>query len=330
MVTFSLIIPVAPGREAEILSSIRRLDYPESAYEVVVVRGTNPSANRNRGADQALGGILVFLDDDASIPTDYLQQAEAFFVKYPAVDIVGGPQLTSKEDKSFSKISWYALSSIFGAWKVSHRYSVRRTRLNVDETAVSSANLLCRKQVLARTRFDTRLFPGEDPKFIADARKAGFKIAYSPKILLYHRRRPTLGRLVQQVFTYGKTRPQKETIQETMKMPFFFVPTLFLLYLLTLGSLILIKPQLPGITLTRSNGLMGLSSTGAMVLFPLMSYLLSAVFFSIYDAAKNRDHKALFILPFIYPAIHLSYGSGMLWGYIRKIKFGRVTGIQRH
>lgn len=329
MVRFSLIIPVAPGREAEILSSIRRLDYPAADYEVVVVKGSNPSANRNLGADRARGDILVFLDDDASIPSDYLQRAEAVFAKYPAVDIVGGPQLTSKSDKPFSKISWYALSSFFGAWKVSHRYAVRKTRLNVDETAVSSANLLCRKAVLERIRFDTKLFPGEDPRFIADARKAGFKIAYSPMILLYHRRRPTMLRLVQQIFSYGKARPQKETVRETMKMPFFFVPSLFLLYLTMLGVLISLQPREPDMAPALRNGFIGLSVTGIMLFSPLMIYAISALFFAVYDAVKNRDYKAVLILPFIYPVIHLSYGLGMIWGYILKIMPDRSTGGQK-
>lgn len=316
MVMFSLIIPVAPGREADIRTSIGRLDYPASGYEVLIIRGSNPSANRNRGARQARGDILVFLDDDAAIPADYLRQAEAFFAQHPAVDIVGGPQLTSEEDRGFSKISWYALSSIFGAWKVSNRYAVRKARFNVDETAVSSANLLCRRQVLEKIAFDTRLFPGEDPKFIADARKAGYTIAYSPTILLYHHRRPTIVRLIQQIFSYGKTRPQKETLRDTLKMPFFFAPSLFLFYLLGLGCLAAVKPQLISNT-----------PTGAVVFSPLLTYVLSAIFFGIYDALKHRDIKAVFFLPFIYPVIHISYGAGMVWGYCRKMVRRPVTGI---
>lgn len=313
---FSLIIPVAPGREADILTSIGRLEYPAAGFELLVVRGSNPSANRNRGARQARGDILVFLDDDAAIPADYLRQAELFFARHPAVDIVGGPQLTSKEDRGFSKISWYALSSIFGAWKVSNRYAVRKARFNVDETAVSSANLLCRKQVLEKIAFDTRLFPGEDPKFIADARKAGFNIAYCPTILLYHHRRPTIVRLIQQVFSYGKARPQKEPFRDTLRMPFFFAPSLFLFYLLGLCCLVTVKPQL--ISDTR---------TGAIVFSPLLTYVFSAIFFGIYDALKHRDMRAVFFLPFIYPVIHISYGAGMVWGYCRKMVRRPGTGI---
>jgi len=316
-VKFSFIITVAPEREAEIITSINNLDYPESAFEVVTVRGTNPSENRNQGAEQALGEILIFLDDDATIPADYLREAEAFFKKYPDVDIVGGPQLTTKEDKGFSKISSYALSSVFGAWKVSRRYAVRKVGFNVDETAVSSANLLCKKEVLEKVAFDKDLFPGEDPKFIADAGKAGFHIAYSPAILLYHRRRPTVTELMRQIFSYGKTRPRKETLRETMRMPFFFIPSLFLMYLVGLVVLLVARSQFLPEALEISSGMKGLPVMGKIFFSPLMAYVLSSVFFGVYDSLKNRDCKAAFVLPFIYPVIHLSYGLGMIWGYFK-------------
>lgn len=327
---FSLIIPVAPERGAEIIKSINDLDYPESDFEVVVARGTNTSENRNRGARLARGDIVVFLDDDATIPDDYLRKAEAFFEKYPDVDIVGGPQLTLKEEQGFSRFSWYALSSIFGAWKTSTRYAVRKTMFHVDETAVSSANLLCRKRVLEVVAFDTGLFPGEDPKFIADAGKSGFNIAYSPTILLYHRRRPTLTTFMQQIFSYGKTRPQKETIRETMRMPFFFAPSLFLLYLIGLGALIALRPQLVGEVLEISGELRETPLLGKIIFSPLMIYAISAVFFGIYDSARNHDHKAVFVLPFIYPAIHLSYGLGMIWGYCKKFGVMPITKSKKH
>jgi len=42
---FSLIIPVTPERDAEIIDSIKKLDYPKSEFHIVVVKGRNPSGN---------------------------------------------------------------------------------------------------------------------------------------------------------------------------------------------------------------------------------------------------------------------------------------------
>jgi len=43
------------------------------------------------------------------------------------------------------------------------------------------------------------------------------------------------------------------------------------------------------------------------------------ILFGIGDSIKNKDYKAIFILPLIYPLIHLSYGYGMIYGYLKKL-----------
>ncbi len=315
---FSLVIPVAPERDAEIIESIKKLDYPKSEFHVVVVKGTNPSENRNKGASKSKGEIIAFLDDDAVLDEDYLKNAEEFFEKNKEVDIVGGPQLTPKDEKGFAKISGYALSSKFGAWKISHRYSIKKENLDVDETALTSANLLCKKEVMEKINFDPRLFPGEDPKFIEDAKKQGFKVAYSPNMILYHRRRPTIRGMAKQIFNYGKVRPAKESFINTIKMPFFLVPSIFLIYLISLLSTIIINPSITGSVINAGN--MRIDNAGFLFFVPLFAYIIFNLLFSIYDSIKNKDYKAIFFLPFIYLIIHMSYGAGMVYGYLEKLK----------
>lgn len=311
MMKFSLVIPIAPERNAEIIESIKRLDYPKDKFEVIFERGLNPSENRNRGADKAKGEIIVFLDDDAEIHKDYLKNLEKFLKKYPEIDVVGGPQLTPSTDKGFAKISGYALSSFFGVWKVSNRYAGKKEILGADEIDLTSANLACKKQIFNKIKFDRRLFPGEDPKFISDAKKQGFKVAYSPKIILYHKRRATIKGLMKQVFNYGKTRPAKESFNETLKRPFFFIPTLFIVYLIILYSFIVSN-------LTITGNIINSGSYLNLLFLPLIIYIALNLIFSIYDSINNNDFKVILILPFIYPLIHLSYGMGMIYGYLGK------------
>ncbi len=309
---FTLVIPVAPERSAEIIESIKKLDYPNNEFHVVVVRGRNPSDNRNKGAEKALGNYVVFLDDDGVIERDYLISVEGFFEKHPEVDVVGGPQLTPKDEEGFALVSGYALSSRFGAWKLSNRYSETRERLDADETFVTSSNLICRREVIEKIKFDSRLFPGEDPKFISDVKKEGFRVAYSPDIIIYHRRRADIENFIKQIFNYGKVRPLKENFFETMKMPFFFVPSLFLMYLVLLIGSVIINPSITG-------SVVGMKNFGFWWFAPLFLYIFLVIIFSIYDSLRNKDIKAIFLLPLIYPLIHLSYGAGMVWGYLRKL-----------
>lgn len=306
---FSIVIAVAPYRNAEVLESIKKIRYPEDKFEIIIERGTNPSVNRNLGAKKARGDLIYFIDDDAIVDENLLKNADEFFQKNPGVDIVGGPQLTPADDRGFAKISGYAFGSKFGAWKASNRYSGREDLFDVDETAVTSANLVLKKKVFLKISFDPSLFPGEDPKFISDAKKAGFRTAYSPNLKIYHRRRRNIQGLVKQMFLYGKVRPLKEKFKETLMMPFFLIPGLFVIYLLVLiafliSNIFILYPKI----------------CSYLLFFPLMIYIILLIIFSLLDSYKNKDYKAVFILATIYPLIHISYGSGMIFGYLKKLR----------
>jgi len=317
---FSLVVPLAPGRDAPIIESIKKLDYPKNEFHVVVVKGLNPSANRNRGAEKAKGDIIVFLDDDALMEKNYLKEAEKFFNEHPEIDIVGGPQLSPFDETGFAKISGYALSSKFGAWDVSHRYSLRDKNFNANETMTTSANLLCRKSVMDKIKFDLKLFPGEDDKFIEDAKKAGLKVAYSPDMIVYHKRRPTLKLFVKQIFNYGKVRPFKEKFSQTFgMMPFFLVPSVFLIYLISLIVLAGANFSATGNVVNSDYWIFkNIQHFNFLFAIPFFAYLFLDFIFSFYEASKNKNWKAAIHLLWIFPVLHLSYGYGMIWGYIKK------------
>ncbi|MEK6820450.1 MAG: glycosyltransferase, partial [Nanoarchaeota archaeon] len=242
---FSLVIPLAPERGAEILNSIKEIDYPRREFQVIVVKGKSPSENRNKGVDKAKGEIIGFLDDDAVVDKNLLKEAEKFFSAHDA-DIVGGPQLTPEDEKGFAKFSGYALSSGFGAWKLAGRYSKNKLNLNADEKELASVSLFCKKKVFEKVKFNPDLFPGEDMDFIDRAKKIGFKVAYSPDLIVYHRRRNNVKGLMKQIFNYGKVRPEKESFFSTIKNPFFLAPSVFSLYLLILVFSAVLNPSIVG------------------------------------------------------------------------------------
>ncbi len=304
---FSIVIPLAPYRDAEIIDSIKKLDYPVSEFHVVVIKGRNPSENRNRGASKARGEIIGFLDDDAIIEKDFLNKVDEFFKKHPEIDIVGGPQLTPKDEKGFAKTSGYALASKFGAADTISRYIEGKLNLNADEKSITSANLFVKREIMEKVKFDVNLWPGEDPKFISDAKKLNLRVAYSPDFTLFHRRRPTLKGLIKQNFNFGKVRPAKESFRETLKNPTFLVPSFFVLYLIFVLFM--------SIILTNNI----LSMPYLLIFLPLALYSLLDLMFSFLESIKNKDYRAVFLLLFIYPIIHISYGLGMISGWLRKI-----------
>ena len=294
MVKFSIVIPLAPGRNAEVLDSLKVVDYDKKDYEVIVERGLNTSDNRNNGAAKAKGDIILILDDDAYVDKDLLKNGELFFEKYKDVDIVGGPQLTPKTDKWFAKTSGYAIDSYFGTQNMSKRY--KKGKLSFDGWhVITSAMCFVRKEVFGKVKFNPKLFPGEDPEFFYGAKKKGFTVAYSPELVIYHKRRDTLRGFLKQFYLYGKFRLKLKTGKVSL---LFFIPSCFVLYLVSLPLLAFIHK---------------------LFLVPLGLYLVLTLVSGFYEAVKNKSFLGLILLPFFYACIHISYGAGFLVGIINKL-----------
>lgn len=297
---YSFVIALAPYRNAEVIQYLKALNYPKSKYEIIVKKGLNPSENRNNGVRDAKGDIIVFIDDDAVVDENYLENVEKFFSQHKDIDIVGGPQLSPKDERGFAKISGFALSSSFGAFNVYKRYTKSALNLNADETDLTSANMVCKKSIFKSISFNPKLWPGEDPAFISEAKEHGFKVAYSPDIFVYHRRRASIKSLAKQIYSYGKTRPVKEGFIETLKRPYFLVPSAFLIYLLAIILLTIF------------------SYTRLIIYFPLILYILLSFYTSLYISIREKSFLSILLLPIIFLTIHISYGLGIISGLVKR------------
>src|SRR3989344_5663418 len=295
---FSIIIALAPGRSAPVVESIKKLNYQQDKYEVIIKKGLNPSENRNRGIKDAKGEILVFFDDDVDLDSNILRNAEYFFNKYN-YDVVGGPQLTLENDTFFGKASGLVLSSYFGSHKMSNRYKKGKLNMDADENYLTSANVFIKRQVFKKIEgFNTQLFPGEDPELFSRLKKEGFKIAFNPNLIVYHHRRPSLKSLAKQSYSYGKTRVKKERIDGIKRNIIFYLPpALFIIYLIVLPLLYLIH--------------------SAFLVF-LYIYILVVMLNSIFLAYKGGNPMYFLVIPFIFFVWHLSYGVGTIYALLRK------------
>jgi len=143
-IKFSIIVAVAPDRTPEVIEWLKRQDYPEDRYEIIIKKGPNTSENRNSGVNEAKGEIIAFVDDDAIVGNDWLKKAEDFFQKYPEIDVVGGPQLTPYDDTAFGYVSGVAFASIIGGASIRNRYRKGMLNLNSDERELTTANVFCK------------------------------------------------------------------------------------------------------------------------------------------------------------------------------------------
>ncbi|MBS3155650.1 glycosyltransferase [Candidatus Woesearchaeota archaeon] len=293
---FSIIIALAPERKIEVLDSLKKSNFDPKKYEVIVEFGLNPSENRNKGIEKAKGEILAFIDDDVSVHEDLLKNADKFLNTHPEIDVVGGPQLTPKNDPFFAKASGVVLSSFLGTYVMSNRYKRGKLNLNADESSMTSAVCFVRKKVFDKIAgFNPLLFPGEDPELFARMKDNGIRMAYNPDLIVYHRRRPNYWSFCKQFFLYGKVRIFKEKINKKQAGLVFFMPSLFSLYVILLIPLYFVYNPL---------------------LIPFLIYTAIVIVYSVFlSIQKNLLYLSL--LPFLFLSIHMAYGLGMLYSQIK-------------
>ena len=301
---FSVIIPLAPGRETRGLELLRRLRFPADRYEVVADVGPNASRNRNRSIARSSGAILAFTDDDCVVHSQWLARAQAFFEAHPGYDVVGGPQLTSRSDGFLARACGYVLTSPFGTWRTNCRFKRRQPSLAATELALTSANLFIRRRAFERHGpFDTRLWPNEETELLGRIALAGGKMAYDPGIVVFHKRRKTLAAWARQCFLYGTGRARQTRISGTLTARIgVIVPCTFLAYLALLPVL---------------------AAVHGLFWFPLALYGAANLAATAQASWASDDPRAALVLPLLFPVVHLSYALGFL------VEAGRLWILRR-
>jgi len=295
---FSLVIPVAPYRDAEVLQSLEKLEYPKEMYEILVHHGPSASGNRNKGVHDAQFEWIVFLDDDAVLPIDLLENADSFIQNHASVDLFGGPQLTPPDDGYFAKTSGYVLASYFGSQRMRFRYIKGKENLNADENYLTTALCFVKKSVFATAGyFDESLFPGEDPEFFARVKKHHFILAYAPSVFLYHRRRANYKGFLKQIYLYGKVRLFKEKKGNTLVKPLYLLPSFFVLYLIAFVPLLFLS---------------------WLFVLPFLLYLFLAFLSSFLIVLREKNYLSFPLLLLLFLSQHLAYGVGLLHGFFQK------------
>ncbi|MCX8092984.1 MAG: glycosyltransferase [Candidatus Goldbacteria bacterium] len=255
MKSVSIIIPVKKINDyiIESLFYIEKLNYDKHCLEVIVlpdfreeINGNysfklkviptghiHPGDKRDIGIKNTDAEIIAFIDDDVFPSSNWLVAAISIFEKDDKIAAVGGPAVTPENDSFLKKVSGYIYSSFLGGGGYRYRYIPQSRRL-VDD--YPSCNLIIRKDVLDKVGgFNTEFWPGEDTviclKIVKDLK---MKIVYDPEVLVYHHRRDfPIGHL-KQVINYAMHRGYfVKRFPETSFRLSYFIPTFFILYLIS-------------------------------------------------------------------------------------------------
>lgn len=195
-----------------------------------------PAEKRDLGAKYASGEILAFTDDDAFPDKYWLTNALKLFDD-ANVAAVGGPAITPDNDSFWQKVS----GSVYASLLMSGSYRKRYVRVGLihEDYDLPSVNLIVRKEIFLKIGgFDSTFYPGEDTKLCLEIKKLNYKILYNPDSFVYHHRRNLFPNHFQQIANYALHRGYfVKKYPETSRIPFYFIPSLFLIGLI-LGFII--------------------------------------------------------------------------------------------
>jgi glycosyltransferase involved in cell wall biosynthesis len=162
----------------------------EPLVRVVAETRKGPAAARNRGVRAAASDLVAFTDADCEVHPDWLAE-----IVRPLDDrgigIAGGRILAKDPENAIEK---------FGESIHDHQWAIESNRLPYAIT-MSWAS---RKSVLLDAGgFDESLRRCEDVDLSYRVRQAGYRFAYVPSAIVYHRHERTLGGLFAEGFAHG-------------------------------------------------------------------------------------------------------------------------------
>ncbi len=220
-VILSIVIPTfnRPERLRSCLQSLSELNVGENAVQVIVVNDGStaaydsvvkafgkkldlvyvnqeklgPAAARNAGAERARGRYLVFLDDDCTLPPDWMRAAISRLRQDCAT---GGRTVNCLTKNLFSESSQMLIDYLYEYYN----------RDSQNARFVTSNNLIIpRETFIGMHGFDVEFTDvgAEDRDLCDRLRQAGFQIVYSPEIVVRHFHAMNLGEFLRQHFKYG-------------------------------------------------------------------------------------------------------------------------------
>jgi len=167
----------------------------------VEVAERNPAHRRNRGARDAGGRCLAFLDDDATAEPGWLAAGATALDRF---GVVGGPDLGPADAPYGERVSDLLLSTPWIGSGIPAHEREPRGGLVRSPHDVALCNLFVRREVFeALSGFDESFgYIGEDTDFVRRAMEKQVAVALQPEVRVRHRRREFPGAYLSQRFRY--------------------------------------------------------------------------------------------------------------------------------
>lgn len=233
------------------------------------------------------GKYVALLGAHTDYPKDFFTTAWSELEAGNA-DVVGGP-LRQVGKPGWGEAIAYCMSTAFGVGGTEFRVS--RERSFVDSVAFAFYKREIFEQI---GLFDTCLIRNQDDEMHYRMNAAGYKILMVPEMECEYYVRSDLRALMVQYFGYGLYKPLViKKVSSGFRIR-HLVPALFCLYLFLLPAIIIVK--------------------FFILVAPFALYVALLLKFSFANQLTwGSKIRALFV----YPILHISYGSGFLIGILR-------------
>lgn len=196
---------------------VDRFEVPKP-FTLTYIAESRPGGSfaRNAGFRAATGEIVMTVDDDVTLPPDWLERILAPFNE-PSISVVTGNllpgELDTQSQQIFENYGNGGLGRGFKPFEVDRAWFDRQ-RLAVPTWELgATANAAFRAEIFRDRRvglMDEVLGPGmpsgagEDLYFFYRILKAGYRLRYEPLAWGWHQHRRTMAELKRQLFNYGK------------------------------------------------------------------------------------------------------------------------------
>ena len=317
---FSVVVPAfgRPEEVKELLSGFIAQDYKD--YEIIIVdgspdtrlekvigefkekiniryfyeKGLGISDSRNLGADKSKGEYLIFMDSDCIVSSDYFNNVNKF-LSANKVEGFTGPD---KAHSSFSRVQKainYAMTSHFTTG------GIRGQKIHIGKIHLRGFNMGILKEAFIKIGGFSGLKAGEDIDISMRFQNAGYKAALISNAYVYHKRKANFLKFFIQLFLHGKARIDLFKRHRKSFKPLYFLPSLFIIYLLA------------GI------------STIFYCNFCFAVFLMTILFYVLLlftDASIRNKNPGIGLLS-VYSSIIMliAYGAGFIYNFIKRIIF---------
>lgn len=324
----SVICPVFNEKEhiAQCIESMIAQDYPKQDMELLLIDGGSGDGTLetiasyqkqynfihlidnskqkipyalNIGIKAALGDIIIRIDAHSIYPTNYVSKLKQKLIEYQAGNVGARWNISPSNNSAVAVAIAETLKSPWGVGNA--RYKIGITLDKDIETDTVPFGCFYKSLFDEIGFYDETLHCNEDDELNARIKKKDKKIWLIHDLFINYYARETFKKLFRMNFRYGLFKPKVNKKNDGITTWRQLIPPLFVVGIVVGGILsILFRPIRP------------------LYISILALYLLIGIGIGFRQAAKHRNLKLIYLMPFSFLVNHCGYGIGYIVGLFQR------------